>query len=767
MRLGHHLAAPVAAALALGLLPHAEAFQLSGPLVMKLAWNSRSLVAKDIDGDGRTDIALVNNDRASIELLYQSRPGERSRRERVTGRERWQPVLDDAPFERHRLATGIRMFSLAVGDLDSDGRPDLAYTGSPDGLTVRYQKPRGEFRQRRVFEVEAPSSWVDTLLIIDLDGDRRDDLALLSEGALLVYTQDGDGELQGPRWYPLVDGNCFGLKALDVDRDGRLDLAYQVPQSPDALRIRFGLATGGFGPEIAFRVEPTRGLMAVIGVGEPSRPGFLRVQATTGMLEVLAGEPSRTPSRQLADVRPRVFSTRTDSRSPASYALDDFDGDGLLDIAVADGRGARTWLLLQSARGEYSEAAEFPSLADVRSLGSGDLDGDGRSELLLASPRDRTIAWTRLTADGRMEYPRPLPTRGKPFAVAAGDLDGDGSLEVAYSFDDREERGVTVLSRLDDGTGWRETVVELEGFESTPIGLRIADANRDRRLDLAVFGTHEGMRLLQQLADGSFAEASASTGYRQGLVDAIEPSAFTTGDVTGDGHPEMLVAFEGYARSLTVNDAGELEVVDQYNARASDSRLAAALVVDLDRDGVPEVVLVERGGGRLQVLTRRRGGVYRHAESVAIGAIDLVEARALDLAGDGAPDILLLGTDRFLWLPLGSDDMAVASATTYETDLEDVGYHLLGVGDLDGDGRDDVVAIDSRDTRILEVLTLDERLRWRSELHFRVFDEDPHYEGQRGNALEPREMVIADLTGDGRDDIALLVHDRVLVYPQE
>jgi hypothetical protein len=466
-------------------------------------------------------------------------------------------------------------------------------------------------------------------------------------------------------------------------------------------------------------------------------------------------------------VRPRLFSSRTDPKTPASYALDDFDGDGRLDIAIADGRGARSWLLLQAERGEYAEAVEFPSLADVRSLASGDRDGDGRAELFLASPKDRTVAWTTLNDEGRMEYPRPVPTRGRPFAVAAGDLDNDGDLELTYAFEDQRERGVTVLNPIEGGQSWRETTVILEDFDSAPRVLKIVDANGDRRGDLAVFGNHEGLRLLLQLADGSFSEASVSSGFRKGLVDDIEAPAFTTGDVNRDGKREMLVASEGYARSLTVAGDGTLEVVDQYNARTSDTKIAAALVADLDGNQVPEIVLVERGGSRLQVLKRRRGGVYRHVETVPIGAIDLVEGRVVDLAGDGSPDILLLGTDRFLWLPLGSDDMDMVSLSTYESDLENVGYHMLQVGDLDGDGRDDVVAIDTRDTRILEVLSLDDRRRWHSELHFRVFDADPHYEGQRGNAAEPREIVLTDLTGDGRDDIALLVHDRVLIYPQE
>ena len=52
-------------------------------------------------------------------------------------------------------------------------------------------------------------------------------------------------------------------------------------------------------------------------------------------------------------------------------------------------------------------------------------------------------------------------------------------------------------------------------------------------------------------------------------------------------------------------------------------------------------------------------------------------------------------------------------------------------------------------------------------MHFTVFDENFHYQGRKGSPLEPREMVVSDLNGDTKDDFALLVHDRILIYYQE
>jgi hypothetical protein len=59
------------------------------------------------------------------------------------------------------------------------------------------------------------------------------------------------------------------------------------------------------------------------------------------------------------------------------------------------------------------------------------------------------------------------------------------------------------------------------------------------------------------------------------------------------------------------------------------------------------------------------------------------------------------------------------------------------------------------------------RKAWESVIHFHVFVENLHYRGRKGGQREPREVLVEDLNGDGKDDFALLVHDRLLTYLQE
>ena len=149
-----------------------------------------------------------------------------------------------------------------------------------------------------------------------------------------------------------------------------------------------------------------------------------------------------------------------------------------------------------------------------------------------------------------------------------------------------------------------------------------------------------------------------------------------------------------------------------------------------------------------------------------VGKIDLVGVESRHDPKTGRTDIFMLGKDRFWWLPIGQPDFTLRTVATHTTDLPDVSYSDVVAGDLNNDGRLDLACVDP-DKNLIEVLSRDNTGAWQSRLHFKVFEKDAHYQGRRGSAQEPRETVISDVTGDGKQDLILLVHDRVLIYPQE
>lgn len=744
---------------------------LSGPDVKKLDWNTRALQVADINGDGLLDALVANNDRATVDILYQLKAGESRESTKTARANRWEPVLDDARFRIERVTTGVSMFDLATGDLNGDGRPDLVYAGDPQALTVQYQQEDGGWSEFRLNEAPAPIQFPGSLRIADLNGDKRNDLVMLGLKELVIFYQTESGELASPQRFPLADENCYGLEVFDIDGDGRSDLAYLGNTKRDALRVRLQNAQGQFGPEQAYPIKEARSTLQILAAADAGKKQAARLvfaQQRTGQLEFFNLETAKNKKDAAAPVlRPRVFTPRASGKTPAAYAFGDFNGDGREDIAVSDADGAQIFIYTRQPDGGFTVAERFPTFADVRSLAACDWQGDGRAELVVASLKEQSVGLAAVNADGRLDYPQPLPGTGRPLAVAAGDLAGTRAPTIVVLREEKGKRWFDLIARNAAGAPAIVRTVELAGLKTDPRGLRLVDANQDGLLDVAVFTPLDSLRLFLQTKDGGFADASTSAGFRKGLVDSLDASALTTADVAGDGKTSLLVSSGGFARALRVDADGALTVVDQFNARDTTAEITAAFAIPGTKGKRPEVLLYDRKGEQFQRLRANKQGVYDVVDSVPAGRIDVVGGEVRTAGKGGAPELFVLGKDRFWWLPLGRSDFTARSVETHTTDLPGINYSDVVAGDLTGDGKAELVTLDPENS-VVEILARDEAAKtWVSRMHFKVFETDEHYQGRKGESLEPREAVVADVTGDGKKDLLLLVHDRVLVYPQK
>jgi len=746
--------------------PNAEAdapFRLAGPLVSKIDWNTRGMCSGDLDGDGRLDLALVNNDKARIDLLYQRTSDElravaRTRIETP----RWEPIIEDAPFLKESVTTGDFMYDLAIVDVNGDGRADLVYTGKRDRLAIKLQTGDGVFDERWAYDRDTPNANVGSLAVADIDADGRDDLVAMTTSAILLFRLAGEASvLPRPDKYRVSEENPQRLAARDLNGDGRLDLAYVAASSERALRVRYQDSAGDFGPELGIPVPVGAADWDILSCeGAPDE--LVTIKRTRSELQFtpLTGEPGSSGRRQSLAIRNHpVPKSGVD---PSLYCVGDFDGDGRADVAVADANGAAIHLYRQGEAGEFSRPLEFPSLQNMSSLAvlrsSGQPDG-----LLVCSEKEGMVGVSRMI-DGRLSFPSNIAVPGEPLVATAADLDGDGQPEVIVATKDGRRFNLEVL-RGEGGSWEGGAPIKLGSIKRSPTALLAHDLNDDGSVDLAMFIPREAARFFLQQGDGEFQEIGEDDSLRTSQFEGVLPRRFGIGDFTGDGRTELLVAGKGFVRAYRVQVDGSLQIVDQANARSSLDELSGPMLFDLDGDGATELLSFFEEEGRLQVFERGSSGLYSYRESLELAPIGLLHVSVEQLGGAAGQRIMFFGKDRFWSVPPVSRGGSGELLSSYRSHLDEVAYSLFALGDLNHDGRQDIIAVDSSE-HVLELLSGGCDEAWGNELFFTIFEKNRFNRSNRGSKFQPRELLLGDFNHDGRDDLVLLLHDRVLLYPQ-
>lgn len=738
--------------------PLSAQYGFHAPEVYKLDFRTSNLIARDVDGDGKLDLVVVNNLKNRVDVLAQRGPNSTP----TASRRKTNEILDDQRLEHRKIPMRRAVSSLDVADLNGDGRADLVYLGNPSGLYVEYQQPDGTFGQERIFENADVVGAAWTLDAADLDGDGRKDVAFVGRQYLHLAYQDANGRLGNFKRFRLGQDGVGLLRVLDVDGDGRVDIVYFSQTSELPLRVRFQEPDGAFGPERRMRIDPPRGVSFADVDGKPGQE-ILAISALNQRFTVYGlakSEPSEDRPTSQIEIFP--FDLGGAGKS-TDLAVADFTGDGRMDVAASDVDSTQLSFFPQA-----KSSTTFPWTLGAEALRPVDADGDGRSGLLSLSPKDKSIV-VGVYESGRMTFPQAIPTTGEP---AAMEVVGEGpQARILYITKTTVADGKTgfALRRLKPGgAGDRDWTADAFGdkeqinldFSVKPSDLRAVDVNADGRLDLLVLWAYKPPMVLLGLEDGAY-QPAPDTG--KGTFGNLSSADVWFGPLL-EGRPALLVAQDGFARNLRMQQDHRWEVLDQYNASSGSAKVKGVAALDLAGDETPEIVMYDRASQSL-VMLRKEDGVFRAWQSLKVGPFDVRGMRTADFNADGSMDLLLFDGEKMGIVYSRAGDLIVRPLASYESDNKDGQLYDLAPGDLNGNGRMDVLLLDPVDHN-LEIVTFTGEGRIERATRWQVFEEKT-FNRESGGPIEPREAIVADLNADGLEDVALLVHDRVLVYLQD
>jgi hypothetical protein len=577
-----------------------------------------ALVPGDFNGDGRLDLAVLSA--AGVSVL---------------------PGKGDGTFgPAKQLPVGISPIAIAAGDFNDDGRLDVAIADSASNdVIVLAGKGDGTFQAPAQDQVGTlPSSVVAG----DFNGDHRLDLAVdnLVSNNVSVLLGNGDGTYQ-PQVAYAVGAYPSGMVEADFNRDGRADLAVACngevnTADPGGVSILLGNGDGTFQPAVNYPagIHPD-----VVVAGDFNGDGKLDLAVTfsgsyptyLGGVSVLLGNGDGTfqPAKQYAA---GLF--------PGAVVVGDFNGDGKADLAVVNadentGDPGGVSILLGNGDGTFQPAREYAAGSHPTGIVAGDFNGDGKLDLAVA---DQGLLYMGIpggvsillgNGDGTLQPPVNYGSGKGPNWVVAGDFNGDGKLDLAFA--DLFSSVVAVL--LGNGDGTFQPQVSY-GVGLWPISIVAGDFNGDGKLDLvsANFLANDVSTLLGN-GDGTFTDPGqfATTPHSTPLV----------ADVNGDGTNDALVvdgAGSILYRQGIPGQPGSFEPPVTVNPTNPSRDIAW---VPNSSQG-PLIASVDAHDDRVS-LYAYRGGRFVQAGSLNTGLLP-AQIIAADLSGDGWTDLVVRNT---------------------------------------------------------------------------------------------------------------------------
>lgn len=754
-------------------------FGFRGPEVFPVEFGAL-LHAADLDGDGLNDLVLVNNARSKITLLYNQTGKTNTPIRPGTGRRDLNELPSDSRFRLESLSSEKRISSLVVEDLNGDGRPDLAYFGEPKELVIQFNQGSNTWSAPKRFDLGDGLLDSNALTAGDIDGDGRMDLLLLAEKHVYVLHQKPDGTLGEPEKLPYT-GTVKAIQVLDVDGDGRNDLLLVNWDHPNPFRFRLQDAHHQLGPEIHLPLAPVRSYWADDLDGD-HKTEFVWIAAKSGRAAI-ANVVHKAPEALGGGLMDGQFSVlplpRTD-KPRRGLAWADINGDGRPDLLVADPEGGQLLVYAQQADGSLAAPRTFPTLSGVSDIAVSDWNHDGEPEMFLLSTDEKQVGMATVEKSGRIAFPKPLTLPGRPLVMAAGEISpGRRVLAVICEREDKRVKDgkpesvvVRELVLLDHEL---KPVIQLlnESFKGSPSTLAFHDVDQDGRMDLVVLTPYEKLKALRQLP-----EPVEGRSFEE--IDVTPPGGATdapwlaVADVDGDGKNELLLAQKNFVRAVVLKGDGRqpgswsFEVREQINGAGSSSRIVGAAAVPLAGSRSPGLFLFDSDRKALTLCTRGTNGVWQVGKNLPLPVTDFSSIAPLALEGTNglANSVVFLGANGVAWKRFSGEIWEMSELDGYETPIKDGFLHDVVSGDMNGDGRRDLVFLETGKAYV-DLVTFEPPHKLVPANRWQVFEERTFRQRRGVEVPEPREAIVIDLTGDGKADLAILVHDRVLVYTQE
>lgn len=698
---------------------------LATPFNITTGTSPVAVVLCDFDGDGKVDLASANSAEASFSVC---------RNIGTNGTFSFAGKVD--------FTAAAGPFGMTTGDLNADGKPDVALT-TLDGISIYINNSTTgniSFAPKADFAVGTTPRGID---INDVDGDGKADIACAnsqsSNFSVLRNTSTGVVLSFAPAVNFATFGSPYYISLRDFDGDGKADASngyvyggsisvFRNTSTPGAINFaaRLDYATGGVG--IACGDIDGDGKDDIASAGfSGSNISILRNTSSIGAISFAA-----TVNFQL-----------NNQAQPSHICIGDMNGDGKPDLVVPDKfsstRNPEVDVFRNTSTvGNISMAARaFYPLAvssDPAFTVIGDINGDGRPDIGVSCAGLARVALFKNLAS-------PIVSSFSPVSAPAG-----ASITISgYNFKaDPAENIVSfggVKATVTSASNTSLTVSVPAGSTYLPVTVTADGLTGQARLPFTLTFSGGDSIIANSFADRKIFAAAGSG------QDA------TIADFDGDGKNDVSIhTYSISSNSIYRNTSASGDVTFSAPVTVSNfSSATRALVAgDLNGDGKPELV---SAGGSNNVINIYRNtsvtGTISFATSMNIGvSAEAMNVYIADMNADGLPDIIVDTRGNIVVIPNTSTASTLSFGTNRYFPMV-IYLDKVVVADFDGDGKTDIVSGQSymKNTSVNGVISFGPLTSFAPQAYHDYY-------------------VTGDFNSDGKPDIAELKTDsaRIRIY---
>ncbi len=516
-------------------------------------------------------------------------------------------------------------------------------------------------------------------------------------GADSVTVIQGTSELSiSSTVYP-IGPDVNSLFFADFNGDGNLDLAVAYDgnfgNDGGGIAILLNKGDGTFGSPVTYATGTPATHFAVLDL---NHDGFLDIATVSldQMVTVLLGKGNGTfgsPAKYSAGSGPG-------NSSGQAITIADVNGDGNPDIVV----GGTTGVLLGNGDGTFHAGSPLPAVASANfiwTFAAGDLNGDGKIDLVYADIQNQVVGPLFGNGDGTFQPGQTYAVSQMPDSLVLADYSNDGRLDLINGDGDQRIFGaadqsdhIDILLNNGDGTfqGAPTYYPPTNSGFLQPVGI-VTEAN----VAAANFGGAFPGFLASTVNDGvTLYVGNGKGGFQAPQSFAVQGQAngIAAADFNGDGKPDAAVAQSSGNIAILLGTANGFE----SPLTASSGGISATAIVsgDFNSDGKADLAIVgqSNGSGTLAILFGNGDGTFQAPVAIPAG-ISPFYLLAADLNGDGKLDLIFSdygtnGNSGAIYVSLNN------GAGVFQAPVQVFSgtYPAFGIGDVNGDGKLDLVA---------------------------------------------------------------------------